>query len=198
MRTSTMSDHPPSAEEEERLVRRVATGDGEAFARLFDLCSPMVLGLLVRMLGRREEAEEILQEVFLTAWNRPESYDGTRGSVRGWLLLLARSRAIDRIRSRRSRSRREEAVHEERLKVAGGVAEPVGTRELEERERRRQVASALSHLPDEQRSAIELAFFEGLTQAEIARRTRTPLGTVKSRVLLGMRKLRQTLEMETA
>lgn len=198
MRASTMSDHPPSAEEEERLIRRVAAGDGAAFARLFDRCSPMVLGLLVRMLGRREEAEEVLQEVFLAVWHRPESYDGTRGSVRGWLLLLARSRAIDRIRSRRSRSRREEAVHEERVTLGGGVDEPVGTRQLEARERRRQVHSALAELPEEQRSAIELAFFEGLTQAEIARRTETPLGTIKSRVLLGMRKLRQTLRLETA
>ena len=177
---------------DEELMRRTAVGDADGFADLFDRHSPRVLGLLIEILRSREEAEEVLQEVFLDVWRQPGRYDAKRGCVRGWLLLLARSRALDRIRSRRSRSRREQAAHD--LQVLGGAEEqPPGTGRLEAEERSREVFSALDELPEEQRRAVELAFFEGLSQSQIARRLEAPLGTVKSRILLGMRKLRQSL-----
>ena len=175
---------------EVHLLGRVAAGDGEAFAELFDRQSPLVLGALIRVLRSRAEAEEVLQEVFLQVWRDARRYVPERASPRGWLLMLARSRALDRLRSRQSREQREEAV-------AGGgggaVAAPVGSARLEAEDRRRQVQAALGGLPDEQRRCIELAFFDGLTHTEIATRLAAPLGTVKSRVLLGMRKLRQAL-----
>jgi RNA polymerase sigma-70 factor (ECF subfamily) len=171
------------------LMRRIGAGESEALAEVFDLHSSGVLGLLFRILGRRSEAEEILQEVFLQVWMQADRYDPERASPRGWILMLARSRALDRIRRRdSSRRREEEAANDEPLAVS-----PVGTERLEAVERRSRVASALGLLSPEQRHCIELAFFEGLTHTQIAERLQAPLGTVKSRILLGMNKLRQAL-----
>ena len=172
------------------LMRRIGAGDSEALAEVFDAHSPLVLGLLFRILGRRSEAEEILQEVFLQVWMQAERYDPDRASPRGWILMLARSRALDRLRRRESSRRREE-------EVSGGAeflaVHPLGTERLEAVERRSRITSALSLLSADQRHCIELAFFEGLTHTQIAERLQAPLGTVKSRILLGMNKLRQTL-----
>jgi RNA polymerase sigma-70 factor (ECF subfamily) len=172
------------------LMRRIGAGEGEALAEVFDLCSPLVLGLLFRILGRRSEAEEILQEVFLQVWTQADRYDPQRSSPRGWILMLARSRALDRIRRRESSRRREEEVAgDPRL----SSVHPVGTERLEAVERQSRISSALGVLSLEQRRCIELAFFEGLTHTQIAERLQAPLGTVKSRILLGMNKLRQAL-----
>ena len=171
------------------LLRRIATGDGEALSRLFELHSPVVLGLLVRMLGARAEAEEVLQEVFLQVWMQADRYEESRSSPRGWILMLARSRALDRLRRRSSQQRREEEVASEE----GVAVRPVGTARLEAAERRSRIGQALGLLSPEQRHCIELAFFEGLTHTQIADRLKAPLGTVKSRILLGMNKLRQAL-----
>jgi len=179
----------PNAHEDSFLLGRVAAGDRDAFARLFDRCSPAVLGFLVRLLGRRSEAEEVLQEVFLQVWRQADRYEPGRSTPRGWILVLARSRALDHLRSREARQRREAETS------AGDPKEerPQGTEGLEASERREQVSSALALLPPEQRRCIELAFFEGLTQTQIASRLAAPLGTVKSRIHLGMSKLRQVL-----
>ncbi|MEA2561893.1 MAG: hypothetical protein QOH06_3397 [Acidobacteriota bacterium] len=171
------------------LLRRIATGDGEALSRLFELHSPVVLGLLVRMLGGRAEAEEVLQETFLQVWMQADRFEESRSSPRGWILMLARSRALDRLRRRVSRQRREDEV----AAGEGTAIRPVGTARLEAAEQRSRVGAALGVLSPEQRHCIELAFFEGLTHTQIAERLKAPLGTVKSRILLGMNKLRQAL-----
>ena len=182
---------PPAPEDTEpALIRRIASGDGDALTRLFDLCSPVALGLLVRILGDRAEAEEVLQEVFLQVWTQADRYDAARSSPRGWLLMLARSRALDRLRRREARRRREEVSAEEDARL---LVEPEGTERLEAVERQSRVSSALGALSPEQRRCIELAFYEGLTHTQIAERLKAPLGTVKSRILLGMSKLRQVL-----
>jgi RNA polymerase sigma-70 factor (ECF subfamily) len=173
------------------LMNRVAARDGVAFARLFELHSPVTLGLLDRILGRRGEAEEVLQEAFLQVWMQADRYDEARSTPRGWILMLARSRALDRLRRRDSSRRREEAAGEE--SAADAAIFPVGTERLESQERQRLVSSALGQLSPDQRRCIELAFFEGLTHTQIAERLAAPLGTVKSRILLGMNKLRQSL-----
>jgi RNA polymerase sigma-70 factor (ECF subfamily) len=176
--------------EDFQLMSRVALRDGVAFTRLFELHAPVALGLLDRILGRRSEAEEVLQEVFLQVWMQADRYDAARSTPRGWILMLARSRALDRHRRRDASRRREEIAGEE----SGGEAVPaLGTERLESLERRRQVDSALGLLTPDQRRCIELAFFEGLTHTQIADRLEAPLGTVKSRILLGMNKLRQAL-----
>jgi RNA polymerase sigma-70 factor (ECF subfamily) len=182
-----MDQSPPTDTD---LLRRIAVGDGEALTGLFDLHSPVALGLLVRILGDRAEAEEVLQEVFLQVWTQADRYDAARSSPRGWLLMLARSRALDRLRRREARRRREEESAEEEGRLA---IEPEGTGRLEAAERQSRVSSALGVLSPEQRHCIELAFYEGLTHTQIAERLKAPLGTVKSRILLGMGKLRQAL-----
>jgi RNA polymerase sigma-70 factor (ECF subfamily) len=177
------------------LVGRMAGGDGEALARLYDRHASLVLGLLTRMLADRGAAEEILQETFLQVWQQAQRFRAEIGRPRAWILMIARSRALDRMRSQGARARREDAVYRSDPVTA---AEPVGTAALESSERRRSVRSALETLPHEQRQALELAFFEGLTHTQIAERLATPLGTVKSRILLGMGKLRQSLATYSA
>jgi RNA polymerase sigma-70 factor (ECF subfamily) len=172
------------------LLRRIAAGDGDALTRLFDVHSPVVLGLLVRILGGRAEAEEVLQETFLQVWMQADRYEEARSTPRGWILMLARSRALDRLRRRGAQRRREEEAAEEGIRVA---VHPVGTQRLEAAERRSRIGAALGLLSPDQRDCIELAFFEGLTHTQIAERLQAPLGTVKSRILLGMNKLRQAL-----
>jgi len=171
------------------LLRRIAAGDGDALTELFDRHSSVVLGLLVRIVGGRAEAEEVLQEVFLQAWMQADRYDEERSTPRGWLLMLARSRALDRLRRREAQRRREDEAAE----GADDAVVPMGTARLEAAERRSRIGAALGILSPEQRHCIELAFFEGLTHTQIAERLQAPLGTVKSRILLGMNKLRQAL-----
>jgi RNA polymerase sigma-70 factor, ECF subfamily len=174
------------------LLHRVVSGDGDALTCLFDQHSHVALGLLVRMLGGHAEAEEVLQETFLQVWMQADRYDEERSSPRGWILMLARSRALDRLRGRAARRRREEEVASEGARHS--LLHPEATERLESAEQRSRIGSALGQLPPEQRHCIELAFFEGLTQTQIAERLKVPLGTIKSRILLGMNKLRQALK----
>jgi RNA polymerase sigma-70 factor, ECF subfamily len=170
------------------LVARIERRDADALARLYDRYAARVNGLAGRILGDTGEAEEVVQEVFLYVWRAASSFDATRGSVLAWLLVAARSRAIDRLRSRRPGGR-------ERLRPLDEVPEAASRENLEEGAEAREWASlcrsALSELPEDQRRTLELAYFEGLTQQEIAARTKTPLGTVKTRVRLGLMKLRE-------
>jgi RNA polymerase sigma-70 factor (ECF subfamily) len=183
------ADEEKAEATDRRMLAAVAAGEPQGLAALFDRHAAGVLGLLARMLGRHGEAEEVLQEVFLWAWQNPLRYDPQRSSVRGWLLMLARSRALDVLRADRSRRLREMSVARERP----AALEPVPLEGVEERERRRRIAAALACLPVEQRQCIELAFFAGLSHTQVAARLRQPLGTVKSRIQLGMAKLRAAL-----
>lgn len=172
------------------LMGRVAAEDRDAFADLFDRRAPVVLGLLVKMLGNRAEAEEVLQDVFLQVWKQARRYHPDRATPLGWIVMLARSRALDRLRSDRARVRREEASSRD----APPEAAPSGTLDrIEADHRRTLVLEILETLPPEQRLCLELAFFEGLSHSEIAVRTGAPLGTVKTRILTAMRKLRAAL-----
>jgi RNA polymerase sigma-70 factor (ECF subfamily) len=172
------------------LVRRIADGDAAALGELYERFAGMLLALARRILGPAGDAEEVLQESLVQVWNQADRYDAGRSSVSTWLILILRSRALDRLRSRAARDRTVEA--------AAAQPPPADTSSAAEehvlhRERREQVRAALIELPEEQRRVIELAFYEGLSQSEIALRTGTPLGTVKTRALLGMKKLRQAL-----
>lgn len=186
-----MPGHPPGTAEDADLVHRIAERDAAAFAAFYDRHARQVLGLLFRMLGDRAEAEELLQEVFLQVWREARRYRADGSTPRGWIFLIARSRAIDRKRSSSARRQREEATAA--APPPPGIA-PSGPQRIEDRERAQRVTAALADLPPEQRAAIEHAFFGGLTHSEVAARLGEPLGTIKSRILLGMRKLRHTLE----
>lgn len=174
-------------------MRRLCDGDGDAMKELFDRHASGVLGLLMRMLRRRGEAEELLQEVFFDAWSQADSYRPEASAPKSWLMMMARSRAIDRIRSVTSRRRRERRAVEQARIDGYPVELPEGFDNLRREERSQRVAAALGELPEEQRQAIEAAFFEGLSHRQVAEKLGAPLGTVKSRILLGMRKLRKHL-----
>lgn len=171
------------------VMLRVEAREADALGELYDRLGGRLLGLARRIVGGGGEAEEVVQEVFLHAWRAASSFDPTRGTVLTWLLIATRSRAIDRLRSRRSASRPETRSLDE---LGEG---PAAGDDVEANSSVRQWAtlcrSAIRQLPEDQRRALELAYFEGLTQEEIAARTASPLGTVKTRVRLGLMKLRE-------
>jgi RNA polymerase sigma-70 factor (ECF subfamily) len=175
-----------------RLIQQVAGGDASALAAVYDLHAPIVYALALRILGDEGDAEDVVQEVFAQAWRQAGRYDAARGSVAAWLLIMTRTRAIDRLRSRQARPDRGPGVDDTALeRYASPAVDPVDEMALEQDVVR--VRRALGELPLLQRVAIELAFFEGLTQREIAERLEQPLGTVKTRIRLGLLKLRDAL-----
>lgn len=193
MSTPSRSAAPLRASDDLAIVRRMAAGDADALAELYDRYAALLLALTRRILGPAGEAEESLQEAFLQAWHQAGRYDPARSSVSTWLLLIARTRALDRLRSRGARERTAQAAAAE--PAAPDTSSRVDDHVLH-RERRARVQQALADLPEEQRRVLELAFYEGLSQSEIATRTGAPLGTVKTRALLAMRKLREALRNE--
>ena len=172
------------------LVGRVGTQDPRALAELYDRFSSLLLALARRILHDESEAEEILQEVFLQVWNQAGRYDRARSSVSTWLVLITRSRAIDRLRSRQVKDRTLQGLQQEKRQLH---TSPEGPSSVLLDQRRQRLRREMQKLPDEQRRVLELAFFEGMTQSEIAASTGIPLGTVKTRTLLAMKKLRNAL-----
>ena len=172
-------------------IHRLAVGDPEVLAKLYDESSPLIYGLALRILGDPSEAEEVTLDVYTQVWGSAQNYDSSRGTAAAWLVTLARSRAIDRLRSRASRARSEEPLDKD-FEIPSAEENPEGIAILEQE--RRRVREALATLPPEQRQAIELAYFSGLSQTELATRLGQPLGTVKTRIRLGMIKLREQLE----
>jgi RNA polymerase sigma-70 factor (ECF subfamily) len=159
---------------------------------LYDLHGGAVYSVARRIVGTEGDAEEVTQEVFLYAWEKSDRFDAARGSMLAWLLTLARSRAIDRLRQRRSQDRRREGLTREveiDLPAAGASPE----RMLDLVVAREAVKRALDGLPREQREPIEIAYFEGLSQSEIATRLEAPLGTIKTRMRQGMMRLRDAM-----
>ena len=180
------------------LIRKLTEGDSVAFGELYDRTSPTVFGLLARMLGDRAVAEEVTQEVYIEYWRTSGSFDPTRGSGLGWMTMIARSRAIDRKRSQASYDR---SLH--RLKERPD-AQPLSTplprpdESAHIAEQRARLVGALGTLSPEQRRAIELAFFEGLSHSEIAEVAGIPLGTVKSRMRTALGRMKDALGPESA
>lgn len=174
------------------LIARTASGDERGFVELYRRYAPAAMGLAVRVLGDQALAEEVLQEVFVGVWRRAAFYDPARGSVRSWLLAQVHNRAVDVVR-REEAERRRASTH-----AAPVPGDPSGGLEgvIEEgwlAARRDQVRAAMRALPEEQRRVIELAYFDGLTQTEVSGAMSIPLGTVKSRTLAAMRRLRAAL-----
>ena len=164
-----------------RLVARMRTGDQQALAELYDRYSSVVYGVALRILQDTGAAEDLLQEVFLQLWRRPDAFDSSRGSLRAWLAVITRHRSIDRLRKRRPETDIADCV------IAGG-SDP-----RDETERTlviEKVRAAMNEMSADQRTAIDMAFFQGLTHTEIAEKTGEPLGTIKTRIRSGLQFLR--------
>ncbi len=165
-------------------MQRLVDRDTAALKVLYQRHSGKVMAVATRILRQAAEAEEVVQETFLDVWKRSAEFAPTRGSVTTWVLTIARSRAIDRLRSRAVRARTSLAVANEEPEPR-----PSPVEDVEQKVSRERIAVALAELPREQREALEMAYFEGLSQREIAERTGEPLGTIKTRVRLGVGKL---------
>ena len=184
------SAQPEQARREADLVERIAQGDETALGELHDRYAGLLLALARRVLGDAEEAEDVVQDVFVQIWNQARRYDSSRASVSTWLSLIVRSRSIDRLRSRQVKERTAKAAHEEKSEID---TSPDGDSNVLEDERRQRIRHELGALPEEQRQVLEYAFFQGLTQSEISEQHGIPLGTVKTRTLLAMKKMRAAL-----
>jgi RNA polymerase sigma-70 factor (ECF subfamily) len=181
------SEGEDARESDDLLLRCVREKDADAMTTLFDRYGGMVYSIALRVLHDPGGAEDLLQEIFLLLWKRPESFVSGRGSLGAWLLVVTRNRAIDVLRHRRPTEQVEECRLSSRFNLAA---------EVEREEAIQKIATALAILPVEQRTALELAYFEGLSQTEIARRTGEPLGTVKTRIRLGLMRLRKACRHE--
>ncbi|MGH7526342.1 MAG: sigma-70 family RNA polymerase sigma factor [Gemmatimonadales bacterium] len=189
------SPAPPAPSPDRELIARAAEGDERAIAALYDRYGGVLYAVAYRIVGQRADAEEVVIEAFSQAWREAPRFESARGSVAGWLTMFARSRALDLVRARARRERITAAAAADRPETSPAMgdwrADPATS--YDHSERRRQVQEALQSLSPPQRQAIELAFFEGLSQSEIAARLQEPLGTIKTRVRLGMQKLRECL-----
>ncbi|TMK92249.1 MAG: sigma-70 family RNA polymerase sigma factor [Actinobacteria bacterium] len=178
-----------SAARDRQLVRRIEGGDEEAFRSLFASYAPVAMALAVRVVRQTQLAEEIVQEAFLTLWRDPGVFDERRGSVKAWLMTMVHHRAVDVVRREEAQRRRSHEmvarIHEETEDPTEAVVEAVAAPA-----ERDAIRTALRSLPDDQREVLQLMYFDGLSQSQIAQKTGAPLGTVKSRALLGMRRMR--------
>jgi len=186
-----LSPNQPSLTPE--LLARVGKGDAQAFTECYEQSSSVLFTLALRILNNRDDASELLQDVYIEAWRKAGSFDATRGSPMGWLITLTRSRAIDRLRASAARGRNlTDSIEETSADdLRSALPDPFETHALSEL--RMLVVDAFNDLPAAQQEAIELAFYGGLTHAEIAAKLDKPVGTVKTRIKLGMNKLRYAL-----
>ena len=181
----------PAQTSDSELLHAVARGDEQSLASLYDRYRLILFGLITRILHSRPEAEDILQDVFIQVWKRASDFDESRGRAFTWLVTLARSRAIDRLRAVDSRERAAQRSAEDAPPAppASGWADEEAIRA----ERAEAVRDALGELPEEQRQVLMLAYLEGMSQSEIAAAKNQPLGTVKTRTRAGLKKLSEAL-----
>lgn len=175
-----------------QLMARIATGDEVAFGALYDRFSPGLYSLVLRMVRDEKEAEDVLQEGFAHVWRRASTYDSARSSAFTWAVMIFRNKAIDRLRVRQRLERTMEKATVEFSHFLD--ADEVSAQEAERRDEGTLVRSALIQIPADQKQAVELAFFGGLTHEQIAEKLGAPLGTIKARIRRGLHKLRDFLK----
>ena len=171
------------------LLRRIAAKDPRALRELYERCGPVALAVANRILRSAPEAEDVLQDAFVEAWKNADRFDARRGTAVAWILSITRSRALDRLRARAASERARAS-----LQAEDTAAVPLPIESATQRQERDRLQEALATLPPEQRAVLQLAYFEGLTQGEIAARTGEPLGTIKTRCRLALEKLSRILE----
>lgn len=193
--SETMLDRETSNECQVQLLGRIAAQDRQALAEFYDQTAAVLYSVAVRILGDVHDAEEVVQDVFVQIWNKAATFDAALGAPFHWALGITRNRSIDRLRGRQRRTRVLEALTEETANHP--MAPPPPSNFALSEEELNAIRSGVKSLPQDQRQAIEMAFFGGLTHAEIAGVLKEPLGTVKARIRRGMLKLRESLQAYT-
>ncbi len=193
METSGVSvDYSARNQELAALIRSLASGDQSAMTPLYDSTSRLVYGLVLRILGEPPAAEEVLLDVYTQVWRQASSYDETRGAPLAWMTTIARSRAIDRLRSGMQEQRLKQPLESADTSTATAATSAVDFAVASEMQK--LVRAALAALPQEQREVIEMAYYGGFSHSEIVLKLGQPLGTIKTRTRLGMMKLREALK----
>ncbi|HEY7402862.1 MAG TPA: sigma-70 family RNA polymerase sigma factor [Candidatus Angelobacter sp.] len=172
----------PDHRDDAALIARLRAGDQNAMADLYDRYSGVVYGVALRVLANTTAAEDVVQEIFLQLWRNPQAFDANRGRLAPWLAVIARNRAIDHLRRRPAEEDIDELPISTGIDLEGEAAQKLAVD---------KVRGALAQLPQEQRTTLEMAFFEGMTHTEIAGKTGEPLGTVKTRIRTGLLALRK-------
>jgi RNA polymerase sigma-70 factor, ECF subfamily len=193
MSTGEAESHEDRARANAQLIRRMAGGDRDALAELYDRLSRPLYATARHILNDSAEAQDVVHDVFIALWENAASFDSGRGAAFSWAVTLTRNRSIDRLRTRTNRARLLDASFPDDLAGAGGAELLGGDDRAELGDRAEVVSTALETLPAEQKRALELAFFSGLTQKEIAEKLSEPIGTVKARIRRGLIKLRDVL-----
>lgn len=174
-------------------MRQLLSGTDEGFSRFYQRFAPGLFSIAYRILGEQKDAEDVLQEAFVQMWRKTGTYDAARSSLFTWAVMITRNKAIDRIRSRQRRQRTIDAAADELAEPAHAGDERADAA-ITSSEERQRIRGAMATLPESQRDAIDLAFFGGLTQTEIADKIGAPLGTVKARIRRGMLAMRDFLQ----
>jgi RNA polymerase sigma-70 factor (ECF subfamily) len=180
---------PPGAPSDLELMRGIQAEDPDALSQLYDRYSGILKALILRVIHNETEADDLLQEIFMEIWNQAKNFSAQKGKPLGWMVTLARRRAIDALRKKQAYSRAEERLQSETEQQPDAWVHNATQEEIAFSDTRLIVRKIISQLPPAQQQAVDLAFFQGMSQREIAANTNTPLGTVKTRLELGLKKI---------
>ncbi len=179
---------------DEALFAQIAAGDTQAFSMLYDRYSSQLFGLALKIMQNQSLAEDVIQDVFMTIWKKAGSYKKRKGKPLGWMMILCRNRCIDLLRKQQKQNKKTSGGTEKIDALAADSDLPDPLEQASVAELSYEITKAMGQLPPEQRQLIDMAYFQGFSQSEISRTLKVPLGTVKTRIRLGMQKLRDTLK----
>ncbi len=182
-------DREPGAPSDVDLMLGIQSGDADALSQLYDRYSGIMKALILRIIHNETEADDLLQEVFMEIWNQAKNFSAEKGKALGWMVTLTRRRAIDALRKKQAYARAEERLQAEPERQPLAWVENATEKDIEAGDTRVLMAKVINSLPEAQQQVIELAFFQGMSQREIAFHTNIPLGTVKTRLELGLKKI---------
>jgi RNA polymerase sigma-70 factor, ECF subfamily len=184
----------PGAPSDVDLMLRIQAGDADALSQLYDRYSGIVKALILRIIHNETEADDLLQEVFMEIWNQAKNFSAEKGKPLGWVVTLTRRRAIDALRKKQAYARAEERLQAQPEQQPLAWVQNATENDIEAGDTRALMAKVINSLPEAQQQVIELAFFQGMSQREIASHTNIPLGTVKTRLELGLKKIYDALK----
>ncbi len=187
-------DREPGAPSDVDLMLGIQSGDADALSQLYDRYSGIMKALILRIIHNETEADDLLQEVFMEIWNQAKNFSAEKGKPLGWMVTLTRRRAIDALRKKQAYARAEERLQAEPERQPLAWVENTTEKDIEAGDTRVLMAKVINSLPEAQQQVIELAFFQGMSQREIAFHTNVPLGTVKTRLELGLKKIYEGLK----